>query len=99
MNSFFYERDARSLKKPFIVIVLFKDFGKIGFRGFKKMGQAERWLNRRLAEIEEYLDAGEVVEGCVYHCPTKTIPVMAEAEGKFSEKVLQEIDEAFGEDF
>ena len=81
MNNYFYYQFARELKNPFTVIVTFKDFSRIDTIAFKKMGQAERWLNRRLDEISENLDAGESVEACIYHCPTKTLLTLAEVDG------------------
>lgn len=99
MNNYFYNQFARESKKPFIVIVTFKDFGRIETIAFGKMGQAERWLNRRLDEISENLDAGEGVDAFIYHCPTKTLLALMEVEGTFSEKYSDELREMFGEDF
>ena len=99
MNNFFYEQFVRDIKKPFAVIITFKDFGRIETIGFKKMGQAERWLDRRLTEVEESLDLGESVDAFIYHCPTKVLLTLAGVEGKFPKKVYEELREAFGEDF
>lgn len=99
MNNYFYNQFARESKKPFIVIVSFEDFGRIETIAFGKMGQAERWMARRLDEIEASLDIGAVVTACIYHCPTKTLLTLAEVEGKFAEKYSDELREMFGEDF
>ena len=85
MNNYFYNQFAKESKKPFIVIVA--------------LGQAERWMERRLAEIDASLDIGAVVTACIYHCPTKTLLTLAEIEGKFAEKYSDELREMFGEDF
>lgn len=98
MNNYFYNQFARELKNPFAVIVTFEDFGRIEGIAFKKMGQAERWMNRRLDEISENLDAGESVEACIYHYPTKTLLTLWEISGTYK-KIYDELREAFGEDF